>query len=289
MSVEAAGHIVGLCASVGPEQAAEASGIDRATASRLVADERDRLLAATSRPDHCRILPSIGASVLVADALTDRPVAYFDGVDDPRLGEWMARPTLPLVMPSAGLLGLAAGQPWAKRLAVSAEAFADLLARAVPRAARRFAALELPGRAARAAQRLLSAPRNTLTPADVDDLRRLAPPGSRARTFLVLRDRIGAVHEAPNVAQARKLLAAWAADCAGYWARVFAPVKAVLDGFEPSILAHQATLRRAGPMPPLPSLRSVAARTLALSHRAPNPAPARRPAPSLPSPAPRFA
>lgn len=248
LSREACERVLEKCMDLDLNKCAELSGIDKSVISRLLAHRSNVFLAETAAPSNAQLSLLRPNLLLVSDAMTRSPAAFFNGIEDDRLRGWIGQGeglVFACDQTAAHLLN------WngSKATGMPAQTFSALCAPLIERAAERLCQdLTMPNTSAGVrAPYLLSTPSSKLSFADHGLLGQIAYPGSPARHFIRLRDQLSAIHQSSSITEAKDKLNRWLADCCDYWSKIFGSLKTFVTTYRGMLLTSHLSLNNTSP------------------------------------------
>jgi hypothetical protein len=225
----------------------ETSGVDKSTISRLLTSKADSILLSQPNLKTCRLQMLRPSLLAVLNQNTSEVVGYLPGISRYPVLSLLEKLNVETVIPCPETAPHTL--PWQKIMTITLTGsdFAKIVRTLFKRSANKVVGLlKLPDSVTpAAATNLLGADLSTLSVADNITLAQIAPAGTPARGFMRLKDRLLAVHNAPDLTTARKLLTQWKDDCRDIWRTVFSNVLSFLDAYKDLILSNPYALQPA--------------------------------------------
>jgi len=225
----------------------EISGVDKSTISRLLSSKADELLLKQPTFKTCRLKVLRPSLLALLNQSTHEAIGFLPGGKIHSVANILERLGVETVIPCPEIAPHAFSWRSVMSVTLTANDFATMVSTLLRRAAlKMIGTLKLPDSVtASTAANLLSSDLSRLSVSENIALSKLAPAGTPARGFMRMRDRLLAVHNAPDLTTARTLLSKWKEDCRDTWRTVFSGVLRFLETYKDMILTNPYSLQPA--------------------------------------------
>jgi hypothetical protein len=247
----AAGKIIDAALHSDIQTCSEMSGVDKSTISRLLSSKAETLLLSQPTFKTCRLKVLRPSLLALLNQSTQEAVGFLPGGKMHYVPNILERLGVETVIPCPEIAPHTLSWRSSMAITLTANDFATMVSTLLKRAAQKMlGALKLPDSVtASSAVNLLSSDLSKLSVSENIALSKLAPAGTPARGFIRMRDRILAVHNAPDLTTARSLLAKWQEDCRDTWRTIFSGVLNFIETYKDLILTNPYSLQPAASYP----------------------------------------
>lgn len=247
LTIAAADQLIQAALSHDIQTCSDLSGVDKSTISRLLSSRADGVIRKHTDIKACRLQLLRPSVLAIIDQGSSHTLGFLPGITSKAVENCLERMGVETVIPCPQTAPHSLS--WTKKMSVSLSGtdFSSMLRNLLKDAARRVIEMtKLPENiSASSALRMLTSDLSNLSMNDNIVLSQVARAGTPARGFIRMRDRLLAIHKAPNLTTARNQLSKWKEDCRDLWNVVFSGVVRFLDTYKALILTNPYALQPA--------------------------------------------